>query len=205
MFHNHTPRGLVSTDTQLVFAEGLNERISSSPQAPFENGSTRSRVLPLRVLVSRLKRFCVFPLGLFKQKAQGGSVRHSTLLSESGDARCEPGLSRLRNQPRLLWLQVCWGSEAAPLPAALCVCPAVTQAGVPPSRGGTAWPLTRVTGKWTVSRKPTHSYRLGSCKPSLGENPGGPGSGRRGPEGHTHSHRVQAETRRLARHGLDRK
>ena len=102
VFHSHTPRGLVSTDTQLVFAEGLSERISSSPQAPFEKGSTRSRVLPLRVLVSRLKRFCVFPLGLFRQKAQGGSVRHSTLLSESGDARCEPGLSRLRNQPPLL-------------------------------------------------------------------------------------------------------
>ena len=31
-------------------------------------------------------------------------------------------------------------------------------------------PLTRGTGKWTVSRKPTQSYQLGSCKPS-----GGPG------------------------------
>ena len=78
VFHNHTARGLVRTDTRLVFVEWLNERISSSPQAPFENGSMRSRVLPFRVLVSLLKRLYVFPLSLFRQKAQGSSVWHST-------------------------------------------------------------------------------------------------------------------------------
>lgn len=60
VFHNHTPRDLVRTDTQLVCVEWLNEGLSSSPQAPFEDGSMRSGVLLLRVLVS-FKAILRFP------------------------------------------------------------------------------------------------------------------------------------------------